>query len=270
MRTPLRTPPVITPLTTWTKAQRMPVPELEADLAQPAAGDVFGEDELNGLPAPVQRYFRASIALGTPLALAARIAMQGSIKIAGRWMPFRATEVLAPHRGFVWSASVAGGLFAGSDQYASGLGAMRWKILGLIPVVQAEGPDVSHSAAARAGAESVWVPTALLPRFGVNWTADDDTHLTARYTVDNTPLVVRYELDEEARIVTAQIDRWGDPNNTGAWGMHPFGFEATARATFDGVSVPSQGRVGWFPRTEQWADGEFFRFALTELRLVTT
>ena len=84
------------------------------------------------------------------------------------------------------------------------------------------------------------------------------------------PLVVRYELDEEARIVTAQIDRWGDPNNTGAWGMHPFGFEATARATFDGVSVPSQGRVGWFPRTEQWADGEFFRFALTELRLVTT
>ena len=51
--------------------------------------------------------------------------------------------------------------------------------------------------------------------------------------------------------------------------MHPFGFEATARATFDGVSVPSQGRVGWFPRTEQWADGEFFRFALTELRLVT-
>jgi len=81
---------MITPLTTWTKAQRMPVPELEADLAQPAAGDVFGEDELNGLPAPVQRYFRASIALGTPLALAARIAMHGSIKIAGRWMPFPA------------------------------------------------------------------------------------------------------------------------------------------------------------------------------------
>ena len=161
---------MITPLTTWTKAQRMPVPELEADLAQLAAGDVFGKDELNGLPAPVQRYFRASIALGTPLALAARIAMQGSIKIAGRWMPFRATEVLAPHRGFVWSASVAGGLFAGSDQYASGLGAMRWKILGLIPVVQAEGPDVSHSAAARAGAESVWVPTALLPRIDTNVT----------------------------------------------------------------------------------------------------
>src|SRR5205823_8064675 len=86
---------------------------------------------------PVQRYFRAAIAPGTPLALAARLEMQGSIKIGGRWLPFRATEVLAPQRGFVWSARVSGGLFAGSDQYDSGLGAMRWKILGLIPVVQA-------------------------------------------------------------------------------------------------------------------------------------
>jgi hypothetical protein len=258
-----------TPALTWTNAKRLTVRELETDLAQPGTRDVFSKDELVGLPVPVQRYFRTAIAPGTPLALAARLEMQGSIKLAGRWLPFRATEVLAPHRGFIWSASVAGGLFVGSDQYAAGLGAMRWKFLGLIPVVQAEGPDVSHSSAARAGAEAVWVPTALLPRYGVIWTAEDDTHLTARYTVDNTPLVVNYELDEEARIVSTQIERWGDPNNTGAWGLHPFGFEATARAAFDGVSVPSQGRVGWFPRTEQWADGEFFRFALTELRLVT-
>ena len=253
---------------TWGKARRMSVSELETHLAQPVMRGVFREDELSGLPGPVQRYFRGAIALGTPLALAARLKMDGSIKIAGRWLPFRATEVLAPQRGFVWSARVSGGLFAGSDQYDSGLGAMRWKILGLIPVVQADGPDVSRSAAARAAAEAVWIPTALLPRYGVNWSAEDDTHLTARYTVDNTPLVVRYELDEEARMVSAQIERWGDPNNTGAWGLHAFGFEATARATFGGVTLPTQGRVGWFPRTELWAKGEYFRFALTELRLV--
>jgi hypothetical protein len=251
-----------------TSAKQTSLQELEADLTQTATRDVFREDELNGLPAPVQRYFRASIAPGTPLALAARLEMHGSIKIGGRWLPFRATEVLAPHRGFVWSARVAGRLFAGSDQYASGLGAMHWKILGLIPVVQVEGPDVSRSAAARAGAEGVWVPTALLPRYGVNWSAEDDTHLTARYSVDNTPLVVRCELDEQARIVSAHIKRWGDPNNTGAWSLHAFGFETTARATFGGVSVPSQGRVGWFPRTERWANGEVFRFSLTQLRLV--
>ncbi len=253
---------------TRTKVRRMSVSEFETGLAQPGTRAVFRDDELIGLPAPVQRYFRAAIAPSTPLALAARLEMHGSIKIGGRWLPFRATEVVAPQRGFVWSARVSGGLFAGSDQYDSGLGATRWKILGLIPVVQADGPDVSRSAAARAAAEGVWVPTALLPRYGVNWTTEDDTHLTARYTVDNTPLVARYELDEQARILSAQVERWGDPNNTGAWGLHAFGFDATARDTFDGVSVPSQGRVGWFPGTERWANGEFFRFALTELRLV--
>ena len=231
---------------------------------------MFGEDELVGLPAPVQRYFRASIAVGAPLAPAARIEMRGSDQDrAARWLPFCATEVLAPRRGFVWSARVAGGLFVGSDQYASGLGEMRWKILGFEPSSPSQRARCSRSSAAGLGAEAVWVPTALLPRYGVNWTAENDTHLTARYNVDNTPLVVRYELDDEARIRSAQIDRWGDPNNTGAWGLHAFGFEATARATFAGVTVPSQGRVGWFPRTEQWANGEFFRFALTKLCLVT-
>jgi hypothetical protein len=82
-------------------------------------------------------------------------------------------------------------------------------------------------------------------------------------------LVVRYDLDDEARIISAEIERWGDPNNTGTWHLHAFGFEATAHGALGGVSVPSQGRVGWFPHTEQWASGEFFRFALTELRLVT-
>jgi hypothetical protein len=57
----------------------------------------------------------------------------------------------------------------------------------LIPVVQTEGHDVSRSAAAGAGAEAVWVPTALLPRYGVNWTAEDVTHVAARYTVDKIP-----------------------------------------------------------------------------------
>lgn len=40
-------------------------------------------------------------------------------------------------------------------------------------------PDGSQSAAGRAGGEGIWVPTSLLPRFGVTWSADDETHITA-------------------------------------------------------------------------------------------
>ena len=49
-----------TPALRLTNAKRRSVRELETDLAQPGARDVFSEDELVGLPMPVQRYFRAS------------------------------------------------------------------------------------------------------------------------------------------------------------------------------------------------------------------
>jgi hypothetical protein len=31
----------------------------------------------------------------------------------------------------------------------------------------------------RAVAESIWLPTSLLPRYGVDWTAEGDEHLVA-------------------------------------------------------------------------------------------
>jgi hypothetical protein len=98
----------------------------------------------------------------------------------------------------------------------------------------------------RGSGEAVWVPTALLPRFGVTWTVADDLHLTAQYRLDEIDVELRFGLDDEARIRTLVFDRWGDPDSTGSWGPHPFGLEVTGYATFDGVTIPQAGRVGWF------------------------
>jgi hypothetical protein len=138
--------------------------ELEGRLLRAAPAGRFTGAELDGLPAAARRHLAQAIAEGTPLATAARLRMRGSIKV-GRWLPFRARQVLDPHRGFVWTARAAG-LIAGSDRYLDGVGGMRWRLAGLVTVARAEGPDVSRSAAGRAGAEAVWVPTALLPASG--------------------------------------------------------------------------------------------------------
>jgi hypothetical protein len=151
--------------------------DIEARLAEPAAAGSFTRDELEGVPELARRFLLAAIAPGTPLAVSARLGMRGSIKLGGRWLTFRAREVLSPHRGFAWAARL-GGVMVGSDRYSDGRGAMNWSLLGLIPVVRADGGDVSRSAAGRGSGEAVWVPTALLPRFGVTWTVADDLHLT--------------------------------------------------------------------------------------------
>jgi hypothetical protein len=70
--------------------------------------------------------------------------------------------VLTPGSGFEWTAR-AGGVLSGFDRYADGRVEMRWKLFGLLPVMRAAGPDVTRSAAGRAAAETIWLPTTLLP-----------------------------------------------------------------------------------------------------------
>jgi hypothetical protein len=242
--------------------------ELEARLAHPPVAGSFGEGELQGLPDPVCRYLQASIAAGTPLARSARLGMRGAVKLGRWWIPFRARQVFAPQHGLVWIARV-GGVVEGFDGYADGQGAMQWTLLGLIRLLHAQGPDVSHSAAGRVAAEAVWVPTALLPRFGVTWAAADSHHLIASWRLDDVELEVHYTLEDDARVRSVALDRWGDPDSTGTFGLHRFGHELTRYSTFDGVRIPSAGRGGWFYGTDRWSEGEFFRYEFTDFHLVT-
>ena len=230
-----------------------------------SATGVMSDDELSGLDEPVVRYFRAAIAPGTPLATGARLRISGRIRV-GRWLPFASTETLAPLTGFHWAARVAGGVMSGGDYYAAGVAHVDWRLLGVIGLVRASGADVARSAAARAGGEGLWVPTALLPRFGVRWTAESNSVLRASFAVDDTPLDIRYELDEHARVRSVRFARWGDPDRSGEFGWHVAGGEIAAYRTFGGLTIPSEGRFGWHYGTPRWPAGEFFRYQITDLQ----
>jgi hypothetical protein len=217
----------------------------------------------------VQRHLAQAIAPGTPLVTSARLRMRGRIKVGRRWLPFRAHQILNPHLGFVWAAQAAG-VIAGSDRYLDGHGGQNWKLLGLLTVAHAEGPDVARSAAGRSGAEAIWLPTALLPRFGVRWSAGSGDQVTAGFRVGDTPLELQLRLDAAGRITSLVFDRWGDPDNRGAFGWHRFGGEVTGYRSFQGLTIPSQGRLGWFYGEDRWAAGEFFRYQVTDLQPVTS
>ena len=173
----------------------------------------FSHTDLEGLPGPVASYFRAAVTPSTPLALSARLRMRGQIKI-GRWVPFTARQLLSPHVGFVWAARAAG-IVSGSDRFVDGHGEMDWRLFGLIRVMQGSGPDVSRSAAERAAAEAVWVPTALLPGSGVEWSAEEDGRLSACFQIADYPVRLDFSMTEEGLIRSVIFDRWGDPDGTG-------------------------------------------------------
>jgi hypothetical protein len=224
----------------------------------------FDATELEDLPEPVKRYLRAAIAPGAALSRAADIRMRGHLKLNGRWLRLRARETLAPLDGFVWRARVAG-VISGSDRAAHGGGVLDWRLFGLVRVAHDEGPDIGRSGAGRAAGEAVWLPTVLLPRFGVRWEAESDHDLTALLPAGGHPVVLRLRVRDDGRLDRVVVDRWGDPDGSGTWGLHPFGFRASAWHTFGPLSIPAAGAAGWLHGTHRWTENEFFRCTITSL-----
>lgn len=227
------------------------------DAPPPAAFDVASCENLDE---PVRRFLLAAIADRADLALGVRLQMRGSIRL-GRWLPFRADQLLAPRTGTVWSARV-GGVISGSDQYVNGDGGMDWRLFGRWRVMSACGADVARSAAGRVAGESVWVPTALVGEGAPTLRALDDDQVGVRLVVGAETIDVTHRIADDGRVLSSSFLRWGDPDRTGTWGLHPFGLMATGWRTFGGVTIPHRGRAGWFFGTPRWSDGEFFRFAI--------
>ena len=227
---------------------------------------MFVLDDLDKLPVGAQRYLAAAIAPGTLLFRTAHLVMRGEIELEGPLVGVSGRTGSRAGESIIWTTLRVARVVIGSDQYVSGRGWMSWKVAGLWSVVDVEGPDVSRSGAGRCAGETCWLPTMWLPRFGTTWTEEDRTHLTVRTTHDGHESACRLHLDDDDRIRTLVLDRWGDPDETGVFGLHPFGMDVTATATFSGLTVPSEGRVGWFHGTPRWSEGEFFRFRITALR----
>lgn len=152
--------------------------------------------ELEGLPAPVQRYFRAALTDGQSIVVAATLTQNGTFNLsagAQQWKPLTATQHFVTARpGFVWDAQIR--LFPGLpvrvvDALIAGTGLLRPTVLGLVPLGAQHGSgEIARGELLRYLAEAVWFPTALLPSQGVVWHEVDDG--SARATLTDGPLTV--------------------------------------------------------------------------------
>jgi hypothetical protein len=70
---------------------------------------------------------------------------------------------------------------------------------------------------------------------------------------------VDFAIDERGRLESSKMLRWGNTGD-GTFRLAEFGALVEDEGTFDGYTVPTRVRAGWYfgtPRFE--ADGEFFR-----------
>lgn len=221
--------------------------------------------QLDSLPAPAAMFLQHAIAPGAPLPQRVRLTMHGHIKVMGAWLPFRAEQLIAHDRGFWWNANVVRGLLRGSDSFDHDQGQTRFAVGGILPIVVADGEDVTRSALGRFIAErAIWLPGSLLPVNGTHWSAVDGDHADANVPGSGTYTHLRIGIETNGAVRDLVMSRWG--RTRGRFGWIPFGMVAEAEASYGNFKLVSQGRVGWWYGTARWPAGEFFRFTIDDVR----
>jgi hypothetical protein len=187
--------------------------------------------------------------------------MRGRIKL-GRWRPFTARQVLAPPDGYLWAATarVAGLPVTGYDRLGSGAGEMRWRLLRLIPVLTAAGPDVTRSACGRLAGKIALIPTAFRH---AAWSRGEHANTAvATWQFGDDTEAAELRVKRSGRLAEIRVNRWGNPGGE-PFGRYPFGVRVEAESRFGGITIPSAFRAGWWWGTERQREGEFFRAEIT-------
>lgn len=228
----------------------------------------FDPATLGALPVAARRWLAHAIEPGAPLHQAIRLRMRGEIKL-GKWRPFEAEQVIRWGRGMVWRARAKLGplSISGQDALVDGQGQMRWRLAGLVPVMSAEGPDVTRSAAGRLELESTLLPSVLLDD-DVRWIPSDDERVAqAAVHVPGGDGLVTITVDGTGRLVSASMPRWGNPEGREHHEV-PFGVWLDGERRAGGYAISAEISAGWWFGTPRFAsEGEFFRAEILAFEL---
>lgn len=235
----------------WRSQTKEMQARLEAARISPAK-KTFSQDELIGLPEPVQQYFRTVLKDGQPMVAAVRIEHEGTFNMSetgDNWKRFTSVQrVITLRPGFDWEARInmAPGLAVRvHDAYIAGKGILHGSLFGLFSIVKMIGTkEVAEGELMRYFAETAWYPTALLPSAGVKWEAVSDT--TARATLHDGDIVMTllFRFNKSGVIESNYATARG---RTVAGTVIPTPWEGrwSHYELRDSMLVPTQGEVAW-------------------------
>lgn len=193
----------------FTSLKNLYVSEVSADLAQHASGqhDVITEEDIAGLPEPVQKHFRYCGYMDKKKMTNVEVSWKDvylKMSPEKKWTRiacYQYNAVPAPTRIVYMTTNILGILpFEGRDKYQDGHGNMRIKLLKLFTVADVKGKEMDASALVTVLAEALFLPTYALQKY-IQWETVDATAARATLTFQDTSVSGTFRFNDQGAMV---------------------------------------------------------------------
>ncbi|MBS3792523.1 hypothetical protein KGY77_07780 [Candidatus Bipolaricaulota bacterium] len=210
--------------------------------------EAITEEDLSGLPEPVQRHLRYTGVVGRKKVNSVRLRQEGRFRQGeeGSWMDFKAEQYYTTEQpGFIWKTDMSFLPLVsvlGRDKYYNGEGNMLIKLPPFIKIADARGDDIDQGTLVRYLNEIMWFPTAYLRDY-ITWEPIDSTSARATLTDHRTTVSAVLYFDEAGRLVDFVADRYysgGDETTLETWTtpINEYG-------EMEGLRIPIKGEGVW-------------------------
>lgn len=210
--------------------------------------EVITEEDLIGLPEPVQKYLQYTQIVGKEKIHTVRLKQKGVIRTKqnGKWMPFEAEQFYTVNPpSFVWNATVKSSpllWIKARDRYYQGKGRMLIKLLSLLKIVDAAGDEMDQGSMVRYFNEMFWFPTAYLSDY-IQWEPIDSRSAKATMSYQGVTASAIFHFNEKGQITNFVARRYME--NDGRFDLETWSTPLNEYKEMNGIKIPVSGEAVW-------------------------
>ena len=226
---------------------------------------VSTDEHLLKLPNTVQRYLRTVGVIGKEAIRTVRLKQRGRLRMkeGEKWLPLTAEQYFTTSPpGFVWHARVR--LFSllnisVTDMFVNGHGRLKAKLLSLVMMADATGPQVDQGELLRYLAEMIWFPTAWLSQY-IEWKEIDEHSAQAILRHANLTVAAVLHFNKGSQVVQITAERYREED--GKFILRPWSGREEDYREVGGMMIPMKAEVSWHLES---GDFTCFRAQITEI-----
>lgn len=227
-------------------------------------GDIVTEKDLDHLPRQIAEYVGRSGAVGKPVVHGFRADVSGRIRSGSddAWMPFTGEQITTfgdhPGRAFYIRATRAGVPVVVFHDYDDGTATMRGRAAGLVPVLDAEGPELDRSETVTVFNDLTLFAPATLVHAPVRWTVLDDRKVHAEYTAGGHTVTAELVFNDDGDLVDfISHDRYRASDDGKSFDLIPWNTELGPYRQHQGRRICTGGTGFWHDPAGAFAYVEF-------------